>query len=518
MMSAYSGHSDKPSVEDKQTFHNDHNPGRRYAGGFVCEGLVCHRQKTYISRLVLQLETCLHALGARNVTMPRLEIMAILVHDSMSASSRNYHSVQHVFDISRDLRDSIAIMAAIFHDCIYYHVDGRLTDIQCKILEGVFQTDESGNQQVIAHQFNATNMKEMEQVKDPLLLMVEMIFGLLPSQKLTPQLGLNEFLSAVIAVRELQEHLPMPVLAQIACCIEATIPFRPHIDGIGPMDRLYTNMKRTRTVFELDLTDDQLVESVQRACILSNEDVGNLGSKDRHWFLDNTWSLLPETNESLRQQYLYTAKEFHHAVFKMNGFFGFLKPDVVFISFRGIPSEEKMTQKNEACAENLEIGKKYVGAKLLAVSVLAAFAELTGGDAPMSLFMGDLPSRHHVSTKLEDCLPDPPAAALLKCDSVVYEILLLGRRAETSFDIRQSPLAAYLYGCMGDEALIQVLKSNKMYPMEKENSLQLLACLPREALQNVAKNMAKVALSRSDLILDLVKNLPDHKAMPSPAE
>ena len=154
--------SSKPSIEEEEGIvHNDHKGGHSRFGGFVCEGLVCHRQKTYISRLVLQMETCLNALGARNVTMPRLETMAILVHDSMSASSRNYHSVQHVFDISRDLRDSIAIMAAIFHDCIYFHVDGRLTDIQAKILEGVLQCDESGNSQVIAHQQSASNFKDI---------------------------------------------------------------------------------------------------------------------------------------------------------------------------------------------------------------------------------------------------------------------------------------------------------------------------------------------------------------------
>jgi hypothetical protein len=511
-----SSFSRKPLSEEDEK-DDQHGSSTKPPKGVVCEGLICHGQKTYISRLILQMETCLHNLDAENVTMPRLETMAVLVHDSMSASSRNYHSVQHVFDISRDLRDSIAILAAIFHDCIYYHVDGQLTDIQAGILEGVFQTDPlGGHSQMIAHRESATNFEETEKNSDPLLLMVEMIFGLTHGQKVTQQNGLNEFLSAVIAVRELREHLPMSILAQIACCIEATIPFRQPINGIPPMERLYRNMKKTRNVFEFELTDQQLVESVQRACILSNEDVGNFGSKDRHWFLDNTWSLLPETNESLRQQYLYTAKEFHHGVFKMNGFFGFLKPELVFISFQGVPSEEVMSQKLETCSENLEIGKKYVGAKLLAVSVLTAFAELTGGDAPMSLFMGDLPSRHHVSTKFEDSLPSPPAAALEKCDSVVYEILSQGRRTETSFDIRQSPLAAYLYGCLGDEALIQVLKSNTMYPIEKENSLELLACLPREAIENVAKNMAMVALSRSDLIRDVVKNLPDDRAMPPP--
>lgn len=47
-----------------------------------------------------------------------------------------------------------------------------------------------------------------------------------------------------------------------------------------------------------------------------------------------------------------------------------------------------------------DMGKKYVGAKLLSASVLAAFAQLTGGDAPMCLLIGDLPSRHHRSEKL----------------------------------------------------------------------------------------------------------------------
>jgi hypothetical protein len=505
----------KNSIMEEEEEHVNHAPG------VFCEGLICHRQQTYISRLVLQMETCLNQLDARNVTMPRLESMAILVHESMSASSRNYHSVQHVFDISRDLRDSIAILAAIYHDCIYYHVDGRLTSIQARLLAGVFQTDKSGSSHMIAHRQSATHFNKTEQCDDPLLLMVETIFGLSRGQEVTQQNGLNEFLSAVIAVRELQEHLPMNILAQIACCIEATIPFRQPVNGSTPMEHLYRNMKKTRKVFELDLTDQQLVESVQRACILSNEDVGNFGTNDRHWFLDNTWSLLPETNESLRHQYLYTVKEFQHAVFKMNGFFGFLKPEMVFNSFQGVPCEEAISQLEEACTENLQIGKKYVGAKLLAASVLTAFAELTGGDAPMSLFMGDLPSRHHVSTKLEDSLPSPPASALEKCDSVVYSILAHGRRTETSFDIRQSPLAAYLYGWLGDEALTQVLKSKKMYPMEKDNSLELLACLPREAIENVAKNMAKVALSRSDLIRAVVKNLTDDRAMPlagTPAE
>ena len=500
----------------------------------VVEGLVSithttRAHQTYISRLVLQMESCLHVLQADNVTYPRLEAMAIFIHESMSSSSRNYHSVQHVFDISRNLRDPIAILAALFHDCVYYHVDGGLTEVQEHILQGVLEKRDPSDEGSAAT--NATQHKVIirstGQMKDDddttvhskhstnyddrIVEMVEDVFGYHRELEVAARNGLNEFLSAVVAVRELQSHLSIERLALIACCIEATIPFRGVTNretGETAMERLYNNMIFARDKHSLQLSDEDIVQGVQRAAIMSNEDVGNFGTTDRLWFLDNTWSLLPETNQSLRSQFLYTAKEFQHAVFKMYGFFGFLQPTVVFQQFQNVPALEEIERKTEECRKNLQIGKKYVGAKMLATSVLAAFAELSGGDAPMSLFMGDLPSRHHVSAQLEDALPEPPKEGLSKCDMVVYNILAYGRRTETSFDIKQSPLAAYLYGWLGDDKLLELLGSLKFYPLEHDNSLELLTRLPREAVKNVAKNMAKVALSRSQIIRELIESLP----------
>ena len=56
---------------------------------------------TYIARLVQTIESSLVKLGVNIQKDPELygrqiEQMAILIHDSMSASTRNYHSVQHV--------------------------------------------------------------------------------------------------------------------------------------------------------------------------------------------------------------------------------------------------------------------------------------------------------------------------------------------------------------------------------------------------------------------------------------
>ena len=85
------------------------------------------KRGTYIARLVITLEECLAQLDVTTVTHPNLlnhlERMACLIHESMSVSSRNYHSVQHVFDVAENLQidEPIAVIAALFHDCVYYH-------------------------------------------------------------------------------------------------------------------------------------------------------------------------------------------------------------------------------------------------------------------------------------------------------------------------------------------------------------------------------------------------------------
>lgn len=425
-----------------------------------------------------------------------LERWAIFIHESMSISSRNYHSVKHVFDLADGWDNPIGVLSAYFHDCIYYQVDGGLSPPQQTVLHDVLLVKDG-----------KTFLCKQKDAKDDVLLrMVEGLFGFEPGQEMLAFKGLNEFLSAVTAVRQLEKVLDLQTLTQIATCIEATIPFRPDTpQGQSPMDLLHERLERTNQLLGIGLTAPQCVHAVQVAAHLSNRDVGNFGSEDRAYFLDNTWSLLPETNEALRHQYLYTVKEFQHAVYKMNGFFNFLDPNLIFTNFQGVPSNETVETLTAQARRNMEVGRKYVGAKLLSVSVLAAFAELTGGDAPMSLFMGDLPSRHHVSYRLEDDLPEPPAG-LEGCDADVYNILAFGRRSETAFDIRQSPLAAYLYGCMGDD-FEKCLKQIDVYPMTKEKARDFLNIMPEEIISRVAENMAKVAVSRADLIEDVVDTL-----------
>lgn len=489
-----------------------------------------HNRDYYVSRLIETFQNALSSLGVLSNSCigdlslretDKIESMSNFIYDSMSNAARNYHFVQHVFDLmegnvcrTRDgeqVLDDIAVLAVLFHDCVYSQVDGGLSASQREKLRGVLVQDESdGSLLRIAPSLD----------DDPLSRMVLSIFGFQRDQILSPSEGQNEFLSATIAVRELEPLLSTEQLVAIAVAIEATCPFRPPIDGKSAMELLFERLCKAVGDFDLKLSEDDCVRAVQRAAILANEDVGNFGSTDHAWFLDNTWSLLPESNEALRDQDLYTVNHFLVAVYKLHGFFGFLQPELIFQEFRGVPSTTDTLTRH--AARNLHVGGKYVSAKLLMISVIAAFAELTGGaDVPISLFIGDLPSRKRRagSLRMESPPQLPPLDASCACPGClcsheseccpdVYELLVNGRTRETSFDVRQSPISAYFYSCIGDDGLKRVLSSFQVYPMTRETATKLLAALPRAAVNYVGESMAHLAVSRKQEILDVLHSLP----------
>lgn len=458
--------------------------------------------QSYVVKLIFRLKECFHQLGVHDVDLPALEKMSILIYESMSISSRNYHSVQHVFDISATMTDPIPTLSTLFHDCIYFHVDNCLTEAQKALLTGTYKVDERGK-----HSFLAA----MNDSDDKLLKMVDTIFSYEAGQEIKK--GLNEYLSAVIAVRSLEKYLPIGQLAKIACCIEATIPFRGiHPDsGLSAMEHLYMRLEIANKKFDLELSGDELEEAIKGAVTVAINDVGNFASADVYDFLDGTWGLLPEQNENLRKVFCITAVDLQKALNGMYGFFKFfLKPENVFESFRGTPTKKELDWKLELCTRNVTIAKKYVGAKLFAQSVVAAFAVLSGGDAPISLFTGDLPSNSAQSDtclRMSDFLPVVPEDRLQKCDQIVYHILKNGRKSEFQFDTKESPMAAYLYACMGDSVVEEVLEKVKVIPVEKENAMEILRAVPRESLKIIGAGLKKLALSRSSRIQEIIDAL-----------
>jgi hypothetical protein len=199
---------------------------------------------SYIVKLVKTLQSCLMALGARNLTTPKLESWAVLIYESMSGHGRDFHGIQHVFDISYNA-DAMQTVSILFHDVIYLSIDGGLTERQSHILDGVIL---NYNKRIRAPPgvFVPLIIGKIDPKKDMLLAIVANIFGYDLSRKVVLEKGENEFLSAVVAVRVLKSVLTVAQLAQVAAIIEHTIPFRmPDANRDRPPVKLFRTVKHT---------------------------------------------------------------------------------------------------------------------------------------------------------------------------------------------------------------------------------------------------------------------------------
>ena len=460
-------------------------------------------QGTRLQRLTTGLNTSLHALGA-SATNAQLEDWSTLVYESMSASSRDFHGIDHVFAVSGDedeydedspdraQKQAVQTLSAYFHDIIYYTVDGGLSDEQAQLLEGVIVEDSSDGSVHLSE-----NAYDSNDPADVPMAMLMGVFGFQPGQKLNPFGGLNEFLSAALFIRCLQDVLPLEHMFRIAACIEATVPFRkPDKEGSLPPMVLFNRLMAVRNQFRDELgamSMSDLVLTVQQAQLLANRDVANFAG-DISVFLSNTWNLMPETNLKMRQK-VYRISSFAHSLVKMAGFFNFLDPTTIYRSFEGVPSDDEMASKVSKATENLAIAKKYMNAKLLSISVLAALAEKTGGDSSLSMWVGDPRKPGIVTPKMEDDIePIPDPSSGVELDETVFRILRDGRESASSFDIRNSPLAAFLYGLIGDDGLTKSLE-HAVYPMTAEDAEQLLQSLPHSAISRIAWACSKVVAS-----------------------
>lgn len=373
-----------------------------------------------------------------------VERLAVMIHRVMSYQSRQFHTLEHVFGFlggedGKPKADPETALAAAFHDLVYYQVDDGLPPELEELLGPYLRRD--GPRLSAAPIGEGGARPEDRSYADCLA-----IFGFAPGQEIKSFGGLNEFLSALAMAKCLEAHLPRATLASIATCIEATIPFRgPGPDGRGIGEALESRLARLSAEAGLGMDETGIRAAVRRAVVFANEDVRDFAAPDPGFFLSNTWKLLPESNAPLRRKGSFSIREYRVALQKMLGFFRSLEPGRVYHSYRDEPPAGEMARLEAATRRNLEFAETYMQAKLLAVALVEAAAEVSGGDAPMALFMGDLPGPGEEMETLASHLPDLPAPAWIHTGNPVYRLLKDGRLDESSFDLKNSPLALYLY-------------------------------------------------------------------------
>ena len=427
-----------------------------------------------------------------------IETLSILVHEVMSARFRKYHVSAHVIEVALDL-DALGILAALFHDIVYLQVDRRIhpSVAQCVSLFEV----RNGYQITLPHY--------EEGAIDNTLELAYHIFNVKPGDVLTPVNGVNEFLSAVVATKLLSPFLDQWEILQVVACIEATIAFRGLDQNKKTVsEQLYQRLTTLEQKLKLEGRNTKLSQTLEevvyRTVQVANRDVANFGDKNIGNFLDSTWKLILEGNPIFKNP-LFTVVQYRTALEKVESFYRSLNPNVIFRHYKGMPSKSAWEELATQTRKNLINGIEYIQVKSLGLGILEAIANLSGGIGPMILFMGSVPADDRQRPYRTEQFLDPsvPTLGRKNINPIVLRLLTEGRPGPIDFDIKNSPLAAYIYERMETPALTNAIQLSKKFFKGDISSLSFLQSLPKPIVVSIMMAVSQVAWSRSDAIVNL---------------
>lgn len=376
-----------------------------------------------------------------DLELDRLSQIAELIVQTMTGCWRSFHTPEHIFMVGGD-EDPIEVLAALFHDVVYVQVD-RVVNFNLSYYIAPYIREVRGQLFI---------RSESELPNDPTFRKVIAIFDMAPGQALSPTNGQNEFLSALVAAKVFESFLSPALVIQIVTIIESTIPFRSKDEkGDSAIVRLYRRLLQVNQDFDLQMSDAELSATMRRCVRLSNRDVGGFAHPSSAQFLDNTWSLLPETNHHLHYSGSYTISQYRQALQKMEGFMWFLKPELIFHRFEGEPDDATFENLLASADKNLKVSRLYLGSKLAAIAVLEALSMRFGQDVPLTTMMGELPSANVPSANLVDFIPNIPNSYSLNTslEEEVFDLLEKGRYKGADYDLNNSPMATYMVKFLG---------------------------------------------------------------------
>jgi hypothetical protein len=444
-------------------------------------------KQTFITSLFYDLQWVMRELGC-DVDHDEAESWALLVHETLTRQSRRYHSVAHVYEVSAGA-SPLQLLATMFRNLVRPSVDGGLTSCQKELMEGVLVDGTC----ILSPSLSNVRIE-----------LVASIFGYEPGdnlQRFDGRLrGLEVFLSAVLACRLVQKHLSLKHVAQLSAIMEATISLRD--DHSLPLDKLYDSLLACNQLYGLGMSENELVETVQQGVDLRNRLSGNMITDDVADFLNHTWRLLPEESPALRKANMHTLVDYYELIRSMVELVDEIDPDSVFGSFRGLPSDRDLACFRASLSRNLSQAKVYLHVRLLTIAIVGGFACLTGGDAPMTFFFGDLPSLQYKSERLGDGFPLAPspneeASASSSYSAELHGILCGEHMEEPGSDARNAPLAAYVYRSIGDSGVQYALPFCVPEVMtDKADAWSLLLALPAPVVVAAGEELEKIAISR----------------------
>ncbi len=424
----------------------------------------------YLDRCLDQLQGAAEQLGG-DPSSPQWRPLASMIIQAMTGPWRSFHTPEHIFDVGA-CGSPVEVVAALFHDLVYVQVDNGINLSLSRHLAHYLRETPKG-----------IVLETSAYPDDTGLQLTLDLFGLADGQLLNPFAGQNEFLSALVAVKSMQGLLPLDVLARIAVCIEATIPFRaPAADGRNCCDQMLERLEKANARYALTLSPQAMRQAVASAVRLANRDIGNFASEHPSVFLDNTWNLIPETNHDLVNVNIYTVRGFRIALQKMEGFLSHLNPELVFRRFDDEPDAPTHARRLALTQRNLQVACKYLKVKLVSMGLLEALSLRIAQDVSLASMMGTLPIHSEPSIQLEQLLPSiaSPWQPMDEHEAIVLELLEVGRSAESAHDSKHSPVSSYILKAMGFAQTLALYDSAKAFFANPDLAETLIAQLPAD--------------------------------------
>ena len=450
-------------------------------------------QASTIQQIINHFITAFQQLDVQT-SLREIESLATTIHKAMKTSTRSYHTPEHILHLA-DCSAPIQSLAALFHDIVYYQVDqGFSPEVEELLIEYIDEQD------------GGIRIQSGINEDDLFFYLTLEIFNLSPGQDLSRFNGQNEFLSALFMNRKLGCFLSLKLLAQTSAHIEATIPFRTTAAGELPWTSVLKRRLATLSgKFHIDFNPEELDKIICSAVQFANRDVDSFSEPDSGKFLSGTWELLPENNSSLRAERVYSIRDYRQALQKMEGFFKNLSPASIFHCYQDTPPREEYQRLQRIAHRNVTIAREYLGIKLLAIAVIEALAELTGGDAPLILFMGDLKEDGFLPTKLpEDFLSTTNNSSAAASNPLVSHLLEAGRSSESSFDIKHSPISFFLYKHLEPERIQYCLAMAQKMFHGKLNANDFLDEIGTPVVSEIASACAEMVVTRRKELLRYV--------------
>jgi hypothetical protein len=439
-----------------------------------------NEKRSPVHEIVNALWRALHDLG-KEAKLADIERWGFSIHMALSAPGREYHNHDHVVALTIE-GDALEVIAALYHDSVYIQVDQDLPLSMKAELKQVLAHEEAG-WRILPSAAGIAG--------DTLA-----VFGRKIGDIVTPLTGLNEIASALVASIHLKDTLTREQRIAIAACIEQTIPFRA--DPVTPLQE--------RLVL-LGFDGKLLDETMRRAVRLGNRDVENFADNDPALFLDNTWKLLPESNPALHAPLVYSVRDYRTALQKMEGFLSKLPAERVFHHYQDEPKHETYARHVARTTGNLELAGRYLRAKLFAIAVIEAVADVTGGDVPIDYFMGA--SKQFLTRvdlrRIEQFLPQ--LARANDVDASLHHLLAEGRASESSFDTGPSPISTFLYAAVGEAEIMKGIDKARVYWAGGYDGNTFLQQLPPKPIAGVARAAGNIVDTRRDRLFALAERL-----------